>query len=721
MLFFALANALFAQDFSAQNSKYSPSIYGDKFTYEEDKFYYFNELSGVLFLKGKIEKGMYKDFRQAITDNNIQTLVLDSPGGSVSEGLRIAGTVFDRKIKTYIRKNQNCASACSFIFLSGKTRYTLGKLGVHQIAFDEEFSKKKEEIGLIGEVIQLTNSDIVQYLDENNTPGFVYKYMLRTPSDEMYYFNEDELNQLGNSDISNQDKLHFNRIDNFTKDYNSHLIENKCDTDPNSCNVAQLCTRAAKDGAWRTSLDAVKFVRLAKSKGKRCGVPVPQCPENIKKCNKDYLCTYGTTGTDASLSWLNNPFANEAKRRGLSCGVSEKLVYKDNCSQDVRNCTNTKLCSLATNMDIINNKAQKFWEKNTGLNKYVVEAKRRGLSCGVKKQVLKKTCSQDASSCNNSFLCQKATTTISGQKSWDNRTSWASYVTEAKRRGLSCGVTPSAPAILNKTCDTDPKKCSSSRLCIIATNGNKWETISDFKKYVEEAKNRGLSCGVKKQVINRTCYKDTKICNSKQLCKLSVQFGSNPKKWTTNQRYKKYIIEAKKRGLSCGVQKKKPIINEMVRSIQKQLNRLGCNAGTADGILGNKTRSALMRWKSVGGNYIPNNINQTLRSELFESRSKCSSNNLTLAGTWDVIYSLCSNQRYKATLKLSKLTQKEFYATYNAVHGYYSGKAKIQNGIFKISLSGVNGKLTASGFVNKYFNRAQGKDQNGCLFEGNKR
>ena len=209
------SSGLVAQDFSAQNSKYTPAIYGDKFTYEEDKFYYFNELAGVLFLKGSIEKGMYKDFRQAITDNNIQTLVLDSPGGSVSEGLRIAGTVFDRKIKTYIRKNQNCASACSFIFLSGKTRYTLGKLGVHQIAFGEEFSKKKEEIGLIGEVVQLTNSDIVQYLDENNTPGFVYKYMLRTPSDEMYYFNEDELNQLGNSDISNQDRLHFNRIDNF--------------------------------------------------------------------------------------------------------------------------------------------------------------------------------------------------------------------------------------------------------------------------------------------------------------------------------------------------------------------------------------------------------------------------------------------------------------------------------------------------------------------------
>ena len=507
MLFFALTNILFAQDFSAQNSKYSPSIYGDKFTYEEDKFYYFNELSGVLFLKGKIEKGMYKDFRQAITDNNIQTLVLDSPGGSVSEGLRIAGTVFDRKIKTYIRKNQNCASACSFIFLSGKTRYTLGKLGVHQIAFDEEFSKKKEEIGLIGEVIQLTNSDIVQYLDENNTPGFVYKYMLRTPSDEMYYFNEDELNQLGNSDITNQDRLHFNRIDNFTKDYNSHLIENKCDTDPNNCTAAQLCTRAAKDGVWRTSLDAVKFVRLAKSEGKRCGVPVPQCPENIKKCNKEYLCTYGTIDTDASLSWLNNPFSEEAKLRGLSCGVE--------------------------------------------------------------KQVLKKTCSQDAKSCNNTALCQKATRTIDGKKSWDKRSTWTSYVTEARRRGLLCEV--------------------------------------------------------KTQVINNTCAKDTKICNNSQLCMLAVDYGSIPKKWTTHKKFRKYIFEAMRRGLSCGVKKDQINKKELIKSIQKQLNKLRCNAGAVDGALGAQTFFALERWKAIGGKYDIAIVNSELLYNLERAEKSCNS------------------------------------------------------------------------------------------------
>jgi hypothetical protein len=95
------SKGLVAQDFSTQNSKYSPAIYGDKFTYKEDKFYYFNELEGVLFHKGSIEQGMYKDFRQAIADNNIHTLVLESPGGIVLEGVLIAETVFDRKIKTY--------------------------------------------------------------------------------------------------------------------------------------------------------------------------------------------------------------------------------------------------------------------------------------------------------------------------------------------------------------------------------------------------------------------------------------------------------------------------------------------------------------------------------------------------------------------------------------------------------------------------------------------
>ena len=748
VLFFALANVLFAQDFSAQNSKYSPSIYGDKFTYEEDKFYYFNELSGVLFLKGKIEKGMYKDFRQAITDNNIQTLVLDSPGGSVSEGLRIAGTVFDRKIKTYIRKNQNCASACSFIFLSGKTRYTLGKLGVHQIAFGEEFSKKKEEIGLIGEVVQLTNSDIVQYLDENNTPGFVYKYMLRTPSDEMYYFKEDELNQLGNSDISSEDKLHFNRIDNFTKDYNSHIIKQKCDNDPNSCTTTQLCARATRNKAWRTSLDAYKFVKLAKSKGKRCGVPDPICPENIKKCNKEYLCTYGTTGMDASLSWLNNSFADEAKLRNYTCGIISKPIlyispkpfskfgfWEKKCLKNLNKCSNETICHFATYW----NGSNKLWKTDPDYKVFIDEAQRGLIDCYVKtKLIVKKTCSQDAESCNDTALCLKATTTINGQKTWDKRLVRASYISKAKKRKLSCGVRVAKKIINNKPKITIVSFCQSN-IGFNCADENGVITYHTYQLAVAQENDTIATIAARIGISAENLAKKnglktySNIKNGEALNIPAVKLYSNCA-MKPNLVFKNKAIYCENNDDVRKILPREKFVEkndaEMIISIQKQLNLLGCNAGYADGIVGNKTLLALKRWKTAGGDYTPNFLDHQLRKRLFKTQKKCSvttlsksssSINLTLAGTWNVVYSLCSSQRYKATLKLSKLKQKEYYATYDAVHGYYTGKANLHNGSFKMFLSGVNGKLTASGFINKYFNRAQGKDQNGCLFEGNKR
>ena len=102
----------FSSGLVAQENKFSLFSYGDKLSSDPDKFFYFNELEGVLFLDGDIEKGMYTNFRQAIIENKIHTIVLNSYGGSVVEGLDIASTVFDKGIKTYIQKQNECYSAC---------------------------------------------------------------------------------------------------------------------------------------------------------------------------------------------------------------------------------------------------------------------------------------------------------------------------------------------------------------------------------------------------------------------------------------------------------------------------------------------------------------------------------------------------------------------------------------------------------------------------------
>ena len=168
----------------------------------------------------------------------------------------------------------------------------------------------------------------------------------------------------------------------------------------------------------------------------------------------------------------------------------------------------------------------------------------------------------------------------------------------------------------------------------------------------------------------------------------------------------------------------------MVRSIQKQLNRLGCNAGTADGILGRKTLSALKRWKSAGGNYTPNKIDKRLRSSLFESPYKCSSAQTSstshasrglLYGIWDVTYSRCDNKRYRSRLTLYGFKSNEYGATYYVQNRIYRGKLKIAGNKYSIALKGPRGLVSGYGVFNKTFTRAQGRDHMGCLFDATKR
>ena len=66
-------------------------------------------------------------------------------------------------------------------------------------------------------------------------------------------------------------------------------------------------------------------------------------------------------------------------------------------------------------------------------------------------KVPEKTCDVDPSLCNTDQLCGQSLTFNSGKASW--RTDNASYVTEAKRRGMTCGVTKAVAKPANKTED----------------------------------------------------------------------------------------------------------------------------------------------------------------------------------------------------------------------------------------------------------------------------
>jgi len=75
-------------------------------------------------------------------------LMLESPGGSLSEGIELGREVSDRGLRTVTR--YECASACALIFLAGRERVLVGsraKIGIHQAAFVRSGTKERHCTG----------------------------------------------------------------------------------------------------------------------------------------------------------------------------------------------------------------------------------------------------------------------------------------------------------------------------------------------------------------------------------------------------------------------------------------------------------------------------------------------------------------------------------------------------------------------------------------------
>lgn len=140
----------------------------------------------VIALDGEIDVNSGLNFRRALqAAPNAKLVTLNSLGGNVQMGLLIADDIHQRKLATYIPKESQCFSACSFVFLAGDERKVDGSLGVHQISSDSP--------DLVG--AQLAISDIIEVLNRFGTPMDVMHVMFKTPPDDMHVFSQEEVAQ----------------------------------------------------------------------------------------------------------------------------------------------------------------------------------------------------------------------------------------------------------------------------------------------------------------------------------------------------------------------------------------------------------------------------------------------------------------------------------------------------------------------------------------------
>jgi ATP-dependent protease ClpP protease subunit len=156
------------------------------YSQNESDFAPFSSVDGYpqyLVLSGTITDRAPLSFTRALNQMPaITTVVLASPGGLLQSGLIIAEKIHERGLNTLILPDTECASACAFLFLAGHQRVALGRLGVHQVYGNMNLSEA-----------QLNLSDAFEMLDRFKVSPEVTKRMLRTPSDQMYWFSPQEL------------------------------------------------------------------------------------------------------------------------------------------------------------------------------------------------------------------------------------------------------------------------------------------------------------------------------------------------------------------------------------------------------------------------------------------------------------------------------------------------------------------------------------------------
>jgi hypothetical protein len=196
---------------------------------------------------------------------------------------------------------------------------------------------------------------------------------------------------------------------------------------------------------------------------------------------------------------------------------------------------------------------------------------------------------------------------------------YVEHVAMSKQLGINCGVVD----VVAPTCETDAELCAVSALCEQATvasgSAKAWSEAVGKAGHVSLAKEYGLACDVLVVEVNKACsYDNPAGCDDRVLCLRSISKG----KWDQRPKYLTTVDEAKKRGLTCGVGggfkanyadafKNQSLLKR--QQLQYALKKLGFYSSSIDGLWGSGTSSAIVEYAQANG------VNSSSPSSVFSS------------------------------------------------------------------------------------------------------
>lgn len=248
-------------------------------------FMFFEAVPNALFFEEKIAQNDSFEFRRAIRNHEIDTIVLLSPGGSIWEGLTIAGMIFDKQLTTLIPRGGSCTSACAFMFFAGNKRHVDGRLGVHQFYSME--GEKSDKINKIQFGSQFTTSEIIGFLNEFGTPPFVFEKMFA--QQEMYFFSDNELALLTTDVSSEVTQESFAKIYDFVAEAKDIAARKEPNSEEETSSAkiknTERITGKEKSANLRKKIQT-ELNRIGCNLGKADGIIGPASKRALSKFNK---------------------------------------------------------------------------------------------------------------------------------------------------------------------------------------------------------------------------------------------------------------------------------------------------------------------------------------------------------------------------------------------------------------------------------------------------
>jgi hypothetical protein len=149
----------------------------------------------IITLSGPITAGdsdtLNNEIQQAnAAGKSIENVQLNSGGGRLIEGVKLAAAIREAKISTTVDQGAVCASACFLIFAAGDPKFVSdgARIGVHKAS--EKDGRETMSSGVATE-------SMAHFARELGVPSSIVRRMVRTPPKQVVWLDSQDLKAMG--------------------------------------------------------------------------------------------------------------------------------------------------------------------------------------------------------------------------------------------------------------------------------------------------------------------------------------------------------------------------------------------------------------------------------------------------------------------------------------------------------------------------------------------